>query len=184
MALNSKKYLVKSASMIIFILAIAFMGTYIVYNEFNNTYNEVIETESLTITYQDKERDLLKLENATPVSDGIGKSSNPIKMSLKNNTEEEIKYTAKILLDAEALLECKCSDLLLNEKEVKVNVFVNNREVITVLLNDLENGILLDEVLLPNEEVDLSFRIWVEQGSNVEQENVYYGQIVIEEKDM
>ncbi len=182
MNLGSKKYMVKNVSMILFILAIAFMGTYIVYKEFNTAYDETIELENLTIVYHDKERDTLSLENANPVSDGIGRSANPIKMSITNNTEEELEYTVKLLLDNEKIAECKCSDLLLTEEQVKINVLVNNDEYKTVLLNDLEEGILLEEKLSPQEEMDLSFRIWIDQHSLVDQENVYYGKVIIEEK--
>ncbi len=182
MNLGRKKYMVKNISMILFILAIAFMGTYIVYQEFNTAYDETIELENLTIVYQDKEKDNLVLENAKPVSDGIGKSSNPIKMTVTNNTEVELDYTVKLLLDNEKLAECKCSDLLLTEEQVKVNVLVNNEEYQTVLLNDLEDGILLEQTLKAKEEANLSFRIWVDQHSLVENNSIYYGKVIIEEK--
>ena len=82
----------KEILIIIFILTFALLATYNIYYKFNNSESTDYNTDTLDITFYNKEADQINITKLTPVTDSVGLSSNAYTFKIKNNTNKIIKY--------------------------------------------------------------------------------------------
>lgn len=164
---NRKKEIIKSCIYTFFILALAVVSTYYIYNKFQGVRSVDVTSDSIDVTFHESTGDKVGIYKVTPVTDSVGLSSKSYNISIKNNLTEKVPYSIKIVDDLEKIVEDNCEDKLIPKSDIRVSVKVKKKENTIYTLSEIEKGILLsDEVdALANE--DISIRFWVKHDSTL-----------------
>lgn len=164
---NQKKEFIKNGVFITFILLIAIFSTHYIYYKFETDRNIDFNSESLDVTYHEKTGDLLAITKVAPLTDSVGLTSKTYTVSIKNNLTEKVNYKVQIIDDKEKIIEDDCGEYQIPKDDIKISVKVNNKSNRIYLLEDLENGILLEDKINALEKLDVSIRLWVKQDSTL-----------------
>ena len=180
---NRKKEIIKNTIYIIFILLLAVIPTYYIYNKFQGVSDFSVNSTLLDITYHESTGDRISLTKATPVTDSVGLSSKAYNITIKNNLTEEVNYKISILDDLEKIEEDLCDATLIPREAIKVSIKTNKIGNKIYNLNELENNILLEDTMDALEKKDISIRVWVRQDSGIPSGSKlhYHGKIKVEE---
>ena len=98
---NRKKEIIKNTVYITFILLLAVVSTYFIYNKFQKNRSIDFNSASLDVTYREASGDKITIKRITPVTDSVGLSSKAYTMTVKNNLTEDVNYCIKIIDDTE-----------------------------------------------------------------------------------
>ena len=182
---NRKKEIIKNTIYIIFILLLAVIPTYYIYNKFQGVRDISANSDLLDITYHESTGDKIVLNKITPVTDSVGLSSKAYNITVKNNLTEKVDYKVYLFEDKEAIEADLCGDNLIPNEVIKVSVKTSKEGTKIYNLNELENNILLVDSLDALEKKDISIRVWVKQDSGIPTGTKmhYHGKIKIEEEN-
>ena len=117
---NPKKELIKNVVTMTFILAIAVVSTYYIYNEFDHSEIVDYSSESLDITFKEEKGDEINITNVSPVTDSVGLSSKAHTITIKNNLTEEAKFIIKISDNIEKMVKDECQEYLIPKEDIKI----------------------------------------------------------------
>ena len=148
---NRKKEIIKSCVYTFFILAIAVVSTYYIYNKFQGVRSVDVTSESIDVTFHESTGDKVGIYKVTPVTDSVGLSSKSYNISIKNNLTEKVPYSIKVIDDLETIVE---------DKDKKLYLY-------SYTLSEIEDGILLDSEVEALDEDDISIRFWVKHDSSL-----------------
>ena len=182
---NRKKEIIKNAIYIIFILLLAVIPTYYIYNKFQNDRDISVNSTSLDVTYHENTGDRITMTKITPVTDSVGLSSKAYTITIKNNLTEKVNYKVKLFDDLDKIAEDLCQDNLVPKDAIKVSIKTNKMSNRIYDLTELEDNILLDDTMEALEKKDVTIRVWVKQGSNIPSGSKmhYHGIIKVEEEN-
>lgn len=164
---NRKKEIIKSCVYTFFILAIAVVSTYYIYNKFQGVRSVDVTSESIDVTFHESTGDKVGIYKVTPVTDSVGLSSKSYNISIKNNLTEKVPYSIKIIDDLETIVEDNCEEKLIPKSDIRVSVKVKKKENVIYTLSEIEDGILLDNEVEALDEDDISIRFWVKHDSSL-----------------
>jgi hypothetical protein len=180
---NRKKEIIKNTIYIIFILLLAIIPTYYIYNKFQNYRDISVNSTSLDVTYHETTGDKITLTKITPVTDSVGLSSKAYQITISNNLTEKINYKVKLFDDLETIKEDLCENNLVSKDVIKVSIKTSKTGNKIYNLSELENDVLLEDTLEALEKVNVSIRVWVRQDSGIPSGTKmhYHGKIQVEE---
>ncbi len=178
-----RKEFIKNIIFIIFILLFATISTYYIYNKFVDTRDEILRSESLSVSFHDENGNRFSITKFNPVSDNVGLSSKAYKFTIKNNTNTNVKYVIKIAEDTDYFIKDGCgleNKIPLNF--IKTGIHKKN-EISTIYnLDDLNNNELVIDTIEPKEEIEYTIRFWISADSLMMDNNLHYhGLIQVEE---
>ncbi len=184
MVYDYKKRLFISTLKVIFILGIALIATINIYYKFESERNVNYTSESLEITYHEKEAPKVTLKKVTPVTDAVGLSSKAYSFTIKNNMTTNKSYNISLVEDFETIEEDDCIDNLIPRKLIRVSLKEGKGKEKIYSLKDLEKGLLKKDVLEPLKEAEYTIRVWTtNEIPTTSIDNLHYhGKIVIEEE--
>lgn len=165
--INRRREIIKNFIYIFFILLLAVVSTYYIYNKFQGARNIDFNSESLDVTYHEKTGDKLTINRITPVTDSVGLSSKAYLITIKNNLTEKVGYKVKILDDVEKYAEDMCEENSISKDNIRISVKTNKKSNKIYYLNDLEDGVLLEDKINALETNNISIRIWIKQDSTL-----------------
>lgn len=165
--INRRREIIKNTVYIFFILLLAIVSTYYIYNKFQGARNIDFNSESLDVTYHEKTGDKITLNKVIPVTDSVGLSSKAYLISIKNNLTEKVNYKLKIVDDLECIQEEHCEDSLIPKEDIRISIKENRKNNKIYYLSELEDGLLLDDDIDALEKKNLSIRVWVKQDSTL-----------------
>ena len=183
---NRKKEIIKNTVYIIFILLLAVIPTYYIYDKFKDDGDISVNGASLDVTYHEKNGAKVSLTKVTPVTDSVGLSSNAYTITINNNLTEKVNYRVKILEDLEKVEEDLCQDILIPKEFIKISIKTDKTPNKIYNLNELEDNTLLIDTMEALEKKNISIRLWVAQYSNIPTGSKlhYHGMLkVIEENE-
>ena len=157
--------MIKNIVYVTFILLIAVVSTYYIYNKFQGDRNIDFNSESLDVTYHEKSGDKLTLTKVTPVTDSVGLSSKAYSVTIKNNLTKKVNYKVKIVDDVEKYIEDECEDNKIPKDNIRISIKVNKKSNKIYYLHELEDNLLLDDTIKALETKNISIRIWIRQDS-------------------
>jgi len=163
--INRRREMVKNIVYVTFILLIAVVSTYYIYNKFQGDRNIDFNSESLDVTYHEKSGDKLTLTKVTPVTDSVGLSSKAYSVTIKNNLTKDVNYKVKIVDDVEKYIEDECEDNVIPKDNIRISVKVNKKSNKIYYLHELEDNLLLDDTIKALETKNISIRMWIRQDS-------------------
>ena len=164
---NRKKDLKKNIIYITFILILAVVSTYYIYDKFQDTRDINFSYESLDVTYHEKTGNKITLTKVTPVTDSVGLSSKAYLMSIKNNLTKKVGYKIQIVDDTETIEKDKCEEILIPKENIRISIKVNKKTNKIYDLTELEDGIILDDIMNALDENDITIRVWVKSDSKI-----------------
>lgn len=182
-----KKYTRKQEFVIItFILLIALISTYFIYNKFSDE-RKIIDNKSknIDVIFNDKTGDKVTIKKVTLLNDSVGLSTKAYNFELNNNLTEKVNVKIQLVDDKKEIEKDSCSDKIIPKDNIKVTIKKNNNEGEIHRLSELDDNILLEDVLNPIEHNTYSVRVWIAKdaslisGSNMH----YHGVIKITEED-
>lgn len=181
---NRKKEIIKNTIYIIFILLLAIIPTYYIYNKFQDVRDISVNSTLLDVTYHEKTGDKITLDKVTPVTDSVGLSSKAYNITVKNNLTEPVNYKVNLFDDLEEIEEEGCKDYLIPEDVIKVSIKTSKSSITIYNLNELEENVLLVDSLDALEKKDITIRVWVRQDSGIPSGTKlhYHGKIKVEEQ--
>ncbi len=165
-AYNRKKEIIKNTVYITFILLIAVVSTYFIYNKFQKTRTVDFNSASLDVSYHEASGDRISINKVTPVTDSVGLSSKAYTISVKNNLTENVHYKVKVLDDKEKKDEYD-EELLIPKEDIRISVKVNKEDTEIYSLDELEDGVLLDTEVVALGNDNISIRVWIKQDSKL-----------------
>ena len=163
--INRRREMIKNIVYVTFILLIAVVSTYYIYNKFQGDRNIDFNSESLDVTYHEKSGDKLTLTKVTPVTDSVGLSSKAYSVTIKNNLTKKVNYKVKIVDDVEKYIEDECEDNKIPKDNIRISIKVNKKSNKIYYLHELEDNLLLDDTIKALETKNISIRIWIRQDS-------------------
>lgn len=183
-AYNRKKEIIKNTVYITFILLIAVVSTYFIYNKFQKTRTVDFNSDSLDVAYHETSGDKITINKVTPVTDSVGLSSKAYSISIRNNLTEKVRYKVKVLDDTEKMSEYD-SEALIPKEDIRISVKVNKEDTEIYSLNELEDNVLLDTEITALGNDNVSIRVWIKQDSKlpIGSEMYYNGLIQLVEED-
>ena len=178
---NRKKTFIKNIIYIIAILALAIIATYNIYYHFVGATDTDYSSESLDITFHEKNGAKVTLTKAVPVSDSVGLSSSAYTFTIKNNLTEPVDYQIKLTEDLDTVLKDLCIETQLPKELLRVSIKSGKEKNIIFTVSDLEDGILEIGTMKALEEKDFSVRIWLNNSEtvNVINDSHYHGIIQV-----
>lgn len=181
---NRKKEIIKNTVYITFILLIAVVSTYFIYNKFQKTRTVDFNSDSLDVAYHETSGDKITINKVTPVTDSVGLSSKAYSISIKNNLTEKVRYKVKVLDDTEKMSEYD-PETLIPKEDIRISVKVNKEDTEIYSLNELEDNVLLDTEITALGNDNVSIRVWIKQDSKlpIGSEMYYNGLIQLVEED-
>ena len=129
----------------------------------------------------------MSITNVTPVTDSVGLSSTAYNLNIKNNQTVAVPFRIKIIDDFEKIADDNCQDNLISKNYIRISVKNGKKENQIYNLNELNDGILLDDEIKALENREITVRIWVNKDSNIPMNTDlhYHGIIqVLENNDM
>ena len=178
-----KKFLMKSILQIAFVLLIAVVSTYYIYNKYTGSRDIDFSSDSLDISYHDRSGEKISITKATPVTDSVGLSSNSYVFSIKNNLTERVNYKVKILDDIEKIMSDNCSEKQIPKEDLKISIKEGNKSNEIYYMSELEDKVLLDSEIEALDDITITIRMWVDIDSNTPSDSHYHGLIQIVEED-
>ena len=177
------KYYLKRGIVIAFILLFAIVATRFIYDKFSKENDQVTPVENLEVTFHEKEKDKISITKVNPLTDALGLSSKAYTISVKNNSDLNLKYVIKILDDKEEYDLDGCSDTRLPIESIKLGYHKDKEHNNIVLLNELENGVLATDIIEPGKTTDYTIRLWIDKDTNLnlDKDGHYHGLIKVEE---
>ena len=158
---NRKKILIKNITFIIAIFALAIIATYNIYYHFIDATDIDYSSESLDITFHEKNGADVAITKAIPVSDSVGLSSTAYTFTIKNNLTEKVNYQVKLVEDIEKIVEDLCVEQQIPKELLIISIKEDNLKNAIYTVSELQDGILDSDVMEPLEEKDYSIRVWV-----------------------
>lgn len=164
---NLKREIIKNSIYIFFILLIAVVSTYYIYNKFQGDRELDINSESLDVTYHETTGNQINLTKVVPVTDSVGLSSKSYTITIKNNLTEKVDYNVKISDAIEKIAEDQCEEYLIPKDALRISIKNGNKGNKIYDYNEIVNDILLEDTMEALETKNLSIRVWVKQDSNI-----------------
>lgn len=165
--INRRREIIKNTVYVSFILLLAVVSTYYIYNKFQGARNIDFNSESLDVTYHEKTGDKLTLNKVIPVTDSVGLSSKAYTITIKNNLTEKVDYKVKIVDDLDTINSDQCNDNLISKNDIRISIKENRKNNKIYTLSEIEDGLLLDDEMDALEKKDLAIRIWIKQDSTL-----------------
>lgn len=156
----------KEILIIIFILTFALLATYNIYYKFNNSESTDYNTDTLDITFYNKEADQINITKLTPVTDSVGLSSNAYTFKIKNNTNKSIKYSVNINDNTRLYDKHKCRDYEIPKNIIRLSIHKNKEKNNIYNLSDLVNGNIVNRIIKANSEEEYTIRVWISNKAN------------------
>ena len=164
---NAKKEMIKNTVYTIFILALAIVSTYYIYNKFHSERVVDVSSEALEVLFQESKGDRLTIDKVTPVTDSVGLSSKSYSLSIINNLTEDVPYTIKISDDLEKIVKDKCEDKLIPKDDIRISIKVNKDDNVIYTLGELEDNVLYQGQIKALEKNNISIRLWVKHDTTL-----------------
>lgn len=173
-----RREIIKNTIYIFFIFLLATVSTYHIYNKFQKVRSVDLNSDFLDVTYLETSGDKVTISKVIPVTDSVGLSSRSYLISIKNNLTEKVNYKVKLEDDLEAILPEE-ADKLIPKDALRVSIRVNKNDNKIYNLDEIEDGILLEDTIDALAKNSISIRVWIKQDCSLPMGiNMYYHGII------
>lgn len=173
-----RKHIIKSTIIIIFLFAFAIISTYFIYNNFSNERERDIDIGKMEAVFHSKAGNKINLTKFTPVTDAVGLSSTAYDFTVKNGTNEEIKYKIILEPNEKRIKKDNCADKTIPNELLKLSLRVDHQAPKAMVLSEYQNSILYEDTLEPSSEENYSIRVWTINNDFVIDKDSHYHAII------
>ena len=181
---NHKKELIKNIIAMTFILSIAVISTYIIYNEFDHSEIVDYSSESLDITFKEELGDEIDITNVSPVTDSVGLSSKAHTITIKNNLTEKTTFVIKVADNLNKIIEDDCYEYQIPKEDIKISIRYSSGQTEIYKLSEIDDEVLVIGKLNPLEKEKYIIRTWISSESSLPMGSDlhYHGLVEVEER--
>lgn len=174
-----RRFMIKNGLFILFILIFACLSIHFIYDQFKDTRDEILSSESLEVIFHNKNGNHVSLTKINPVSDAVGLSSKAYTFTIKNNTNKKVRYALKLKEDLSSIT----SDTeIIPLNIIKLGIHRKGEVSSIYNLDDLEEGVITNQVIGPKKEEHYTVRFWISQHSLViDGDFQFHGKLQVEE---
>lgn len=174
-----KKYIIKNAIIITFILLVAVFATHKIYYKFTSERETDYSSESLDIVFHDVAGAKIDITKPTLVTDAVGLSSKAYTLTIKNNLTEPVDYQLKLVDNAEEIITDDCVALQIPKELIRISVKEDSSKNNIYTLSELENNNLDLGEIKALAEKNYSIRVWVTNTTDLNvSKNLHYHSII------
>ena len=170
-------------SMLLFIISSAFTFTVFIDDDGRDKIYNEIRVGEVAMEFLDRKETNIRLINTYPMSDKEATNLDPFEFRITNTGTLPLIYRLKLEDVPDSELEEVYGTERLEHNKVKYALVDKNTKKILKegKLNDIKEGILLTEKLLPRYSKEFEFRLWLDEKAGNESQSKYYvGKIVLE----
>lgn len=110
----------KKLSLLLLLLILLFGITFAIFQYLKlGEKTSSVKTGTLIINIDDSMGDAIRVENAYPVTDEVGKASDPYRFKITNSGTVDANYELRLISDQEAIKECGCDPKNTIAKSIK-----------------------------------------------------------------
>ncbi len=173
-----RRHMIKSTIIIIFLFAFAIVSTYLIYHNFSNEREKDVDTGEMEVIFHSKDGNKINLTKFNPVSDAVGLSSTEYDFTVKNSTDNSVRY--KIILDdnIKRIQKDNCGDYIIPKDLLKLCLRINHQTPVAMILSEYQDNVLYEDTLEANSEEDYSIRLWAINNDFVIDRNSHYHAII------
>lgn len=172
------KHMIKSIIIIILLLGFAVVATYLIYNNFSKEREKDIDTGEMEVIFHSKEGNKINLTKFTPVTDAVGLSSTEYDFTVKNNTNNNVRYKIVLVPNTDRITSDNCSLKTIPSELLKLSLRVDHQAPVARILSEYQDNVLYEDVLEANSEEDYSIRLWAINSDFVIDKNSHYHGII------
>ena len=176
--------MLKSIIIIVFLIALATISTYLIYNNFSNAREHDVDTGKMEVVFHSKQGNKINLTRFNPVTDAVGLSSTAYEFTVKNSTESSVNY--KIILESNTnkINEDNCSNNIIPSELLKLSLRIDHQTPVAKILSEYQDNVLYEGTLKANSEEEYSIRVWAINSNFIIDKNSHYHAMikVIEER--
>lgn len=178
------KYRKKELMIIAFILIFALVSTHYIYYKFKDSRGIDYNTETLDVTFHEKNKDEINMLKVTPVTDSVGLSSKSYRFTIKNNTNRSIKYSINIVNNEEQIKKDACRDSQIPINLIKLSISKDKERENIYYLGNLINGNVVTRIIKAKQEENYTMRFWIGNETNLNNgiKLHYHGKIEVKDE--
>ena len=165
MNIHLRKYYVKQFIIIIFILLVAVIPTYLIYNNFKDKRDQIRSSESLSITFHESAGDKVSLKDIAPVTDSVGLSSPSYTFTIKNNLEAPVRYSIKLVEDLDAVEKDDCLSRRIPMQVLRLGYHKEKEENKILGFSELIDNTIVTDTIKGYGKVEYTVRVWAGKGT-------------------
>ncbi len=173
-----RRHMIKSAIIIIFLLAFAIVSTYLIYHNFSNARERDIDTGEMEVVFHGKEGNKINLTRFTPVSDAVGLSSTEYSFTVKNNTDSSVRYKIVLEENTKRMSKDDCINSTIPKELLKLSLRVDHQTPTAMILSEYQDNVLYEDTLEADSEEEYSIRLWAINSDFVIDRNSHYHAII------
>lgn len=173
-----RRHMIKSAIIIIFLLAFAIVSTYLIYHNFSNARERDIDTGEMEVVFHGKEGNKINLNKFNPVSDAVGLSSTEYSFTVKNSTASSVKYKIVLEDNTNKIDKDGCINNIIPKELLKLSLRVDHQAPIAMALSEYQDNVLYEDTLEADSEEEYSIRLWAINSDFVIDRNSHYHAII------
>ena len=173
-----RRHMIKSAIIIIFLLAFAIISTYLIYHNFSSARERDVDTGEMEVVFHGKEGNKINLTRFTPVSDAVGLSSTEYSFTVKNNTDSSVRYKIVLEENTKRMSKDDCINSTIPKELLKLSLRVDHQTPTAMILSEYQDNVLFEDTLDSNSEEDYSIRLWAINSDFVIDRNSHYHAII------
>ena len=174
MNIHLRKYYIKQFIKITFILLIAVIPTYFIYNNFKDKRDQIMSSESLSITFHESAGDKVTLKDVAPVTDSVGLSSSAYTFTIKNNLEVPVRYSVKLVEDLNAVEEDNCLQNRIPMQILRLGYHKDKEENKIVAVPDLVDNTIVTDTIKGYGKAEYTIRLWAGKGTLTTDNNLHF----------
>lgn len=175
---HDNAYLRKSYLVILFILLLLGIS-YAIFSYLGLGEKEnIVKSGTLIIQLDDSMGKAIQVNNAFPVADEIGKSSDPYKFSITNSGTVDANYELRLISDLDAIKDCGCDKKNTIAKSIKYEYKKTSSQSSTKSAMDFlsntsawEQTALEKGTIKAGEVLQYELRLWIDEGATSSEAN-------------
>ena len=175
---NYRKHMIKTAIIIMFLLAFAIVSTYLIYNNFSKQRERDVDTGKMEAVFHSQAGNKINLTRFNPVTDAVGLSSDSYDFTVTNSTDNEVKYKIVLEENKERIEKDNCANNGIPNELLKLSLRVDHKAPRALILSEYQDNVLYSDVLKPHSEEDYSIRIWAVNSNFAIDRNSHYHAVI------
>ncbi len=176
---KDKKNLLKQSYLSLLVLLLLLGITYAVFSYLKlGDKTNTVKTGTLVIDIDDSMGPAIHVENAYPVTDAVGRSSEPYKFNVTNKGTVDANYELRLINDLEAMKQCGCDKKNTLAKSIKYEYKKTKDSTSTLSdirflskTNDWNSTVLESGFIRAKETIRYELRLWIDEDTESTEAN-------------
>ena len=184
--MSNKKKTIVILSVLILVIAVIAISYALSKLTLEGKKTILLSVKNLEVLIDENESDVIKIENAIPVSDEEGSKNSPYKFSIQNNGSRKVSYSLYLEQDSTALNDCGESCEVMDSSFISYQLTKDNEIVKKGTLANVESNLLLEDIEIGIGKIqDYELTLWMNYSAdNSAKGKYYFGRIRLDAREL